>query len=133
MPNTTLTSNSHEEVWWTLQTDRDLLHHILSRLRDERRDAISHDIAASQRDEPWRIEHDVQVTLGHTNELIQALSAGHLLHETWRGQFLDRDNQKIEALGIISVRTYGDRVQQVRYRTNELICECARLQVWQNL
>jgi len=79
LPNTTLTSSSHEGVWWTLHTDRYLLHNVLCRLRDERRNAIRHDIAARQRDEPWPIEHNVQVNLETNTELVQALSAGHSL------------------------------------------------------
>jgi hypothetical protein len=128
MSNNAIVSSSHEEVWWTLHTDRDLLHNVLCLLRDERQNTDTH-----TRDQPSRIEDDVRKSLDNTNELIQALSAGHLLHETWRGQLIARHNREVEALGTISVRTYGDRVQQVRFRTNELICDCARLRVWQNL
>jgi len=59
-----------------------------------------------------------------TIEFLRALDDGHTLrrHGSQHSTAATSSNiEQIRALGTVLVNTYADRIQQVRYRTNDLI------------
>jgi len=121
-----------EVAWSKLYADHQLLQTVLGLLQSERlENSCEEGRSLDKRDKPSPVEQQLQETLADTIELLRALDDGHTLHETWRPALHSSHIEQIRALGTVLVNTYADRIQQVRYRTNDLVFKCARLYIWQ--
>jgi len=113
-----------EEVAWSkLDGDQQLLGTALRLLHNERKELPY----GSTR--PSSIEQEVQTALEDTEQLLDAIADGHTLRESWRRPLLLRHIEQLQALGTIPVNTYAERIQQVRFRTNDLMNKCANLYI----
>jgi len=118
-------------AWSKLHTDYQLLETTLGLLRSERlQTSCEEGRPLDVRDKPSPIEQQVQETIADTTELLRALDDGHIVAETWRPELHSSHVKEIQALGTVLVNTFAERIQQVRYRTNDLVFKCARMYIW---
>ena len=118
-------------AWSKLYSDYQLLQTVLDLLRSQRLQSSCEEGAGlDNRVRLLPIEQQLQDTVADTIELRRALDEGHTLNETWQPQLHSSHIVQIRALGTVQVNTYADRIQQVRYRTNDLILQCARMYIW---